>query len=276
MTVVFCIDDNPQYLVMMQVAVRSLRALHPGARVVCVYAGDNAALMNAVQAEGVELARYTPTLRPEIIPQDFHRCIGAFLKLELALVAELANEPKVIYCDSDVMFTRPLDGLWGRETVYMSMAREATAPFFHDCERMEYSWRGNDYVVPMPFPIWTFSSGVVLFNLAKLRRHDHIHNFLAYCAQNVHRIGNLDQSLLNYFFGKRITRLEPCWNRPPYHADALATGHVIHFHGPKPWNVRMPLWEELRINDFGAARDMWRHWLNPAECARVDAWEEAD
>ncbi len=274
MTVVFCIDDNPHYLMLFKVAVRSLLALHPNARIVCVYAGSDEALMKDVRQEGAVLARYQPTLTPVIIPPQFHNCIGAFLKLELALIPELADCPKIIYCDSDVMFIRSMDELWQQEPVYMSMAREATSLFYHECERMDYTWRGNTYIAPMPFPIYTFSSGVVLFNLNKLRRHDYIHNFLAFCAQNVHRIGNLDQSLLNYFFGKHIHKLDPCWNRPPYHQDALDTGHVIHFHGPKPWNVKAPAsFEYLRIGQFWAARDIWRDWLTAEERSLVDTWE---
>lgn len=273
MTVVFCLDDNPCYLMMLRVAVRSLRALHGDVRVVVVYAGSDAALMDAVRAEGAELARHTPTLSPQVIPKDFHRCIGAFLKLELALLPELAHEPKVLYCDCDVMFIRPVTALWDMEPRYMAMAREATAPFWHECQSMDYTFRGNHYVVPMPFPIWTFSSGVVLFNLERLRSHGYIQNFLAFCAQNVHRIGNLDQSLLNYFFGKRITRLDPCWNRPPYQADALSSGHIVHFHGPKPWETERPLWADLRINDFEPARRRWFDFLTPDEQALTGSWK---
>lgn len=273
MTVVFCLDDNPQYLMMLRVALRSLRAVNNAARTVVVYAGCDETLVHAIQAEGAEVARYTPTLSPDIIPPNFHRCIGAFLKLELALVPELLNETKILYCDCDVMYMQPLDELMAMQPTYMCMAREATAPFWHQRESMTYVWRNNKYVMPMPFPIWTFSSGVVLFNLEKLRRCDHIHNFLAFCAQNVHHIGNLDQSLLNYFFGKRITRIDGCWNRPPYHMNALANGKIIHFHGPKPWEIERKLWTNLRINDYFAARERWFSFLQPHEKTLVAEWQ---
>ncbi len=273
MTVVFCIDDNPRYLMLLRAALRSLRAVMPEARRVCVYAGTDPAITSAVAAEGAELARYTPVLGPEKIPLRFHRCIGCFLKLELALVPELADETTVLYCDSDVLFLRSPTPLFALEPAYMAMAREATAPFWHEHEQLDYAWRGRHYTVPMPFPIWTFSSGVVLFNLERLRRHDHIRNFLAFCEQNVERIGNLDQSLLNYFFGKRITRLDGVWNRPPYHADALSQGRILHFHGPKPWDTRTRLWNELRINDFARARERWLNLLDEGERAVVAAWE---
>lgn len=275
MTVVFCIDDNPHYLMLFRAAVRSLLALHRDVRCVCVYSGANAEVIAAVRAEGVELALYqNPVLHAGVIPKRFHRAIGAYLKLELALVPELADEERVLYCDVDVLFLRELTPLKELAPAYMGMAREATSPFFPSVEQVDYVWKERRYQISMPFPIWTFSSGVVLFNLDKLRRHEYIHNFLAFCAQTTDRIDNLDQSLLNYFFGKRITRLEARWNRPPYNADCLSTGHILHFHGPKPWDMS-PSWRELRIHDFMAARDRWLDWLTAAEARTVAAWEQA-
>lgn len=275
MTVVFCIDDNPQYLMLLRVAVRSLLELHRDIRCVCVYSGADPDTAAAVRAEGAELVLYQrPVLHAGVIPKRFHRALGAYLKLELALVPELAGESKVLYCDTDVLFLRSLEPLYALSPSYMGMAREATAPFFPPVEEVDYEWRGQRYRVPLPFPIWTFSSGVVLFNLEKLRAHEYIHNFLAFCAQCTDRIGNLDQSLLNYFFGKRITKLEPLWNRPPYQADCLARGHILHFHGPKPWDMS-PRWRELRVNDYHAARERWLGWLTASEAQEVALWEQA-
>lgn len=275
MTVVFCIDDNPRYVALLLVAIRSLKALHPHVRCVCVYSGSNPQTIDTVRTEGAELALYqNPVLNRSVIPPAYHYAIGAYLKLELALVPELANESRVLYCDTDVLFLRDLAPLWDMNIQYVGMAREASAPFFPEVQEVDYEWRGRRYTVPLPFPIWTFSSGVALFNLAKLRAHDHIHNFLSFCAQTTARIGNLDQSLLNYFFGRRITKLDPCWNRPPYHADCLATAHVVHFHGPKPWD-RSRRWRDLCINDYHAASDRWFSWLTPDEARLVNSWKAA-
>lgn len=273
MKVVFCIDDNWRYVRLLQVAARSLRRVAgESVSCLCVYAGKNPRILDALAREGIPIARHVPVLGPEIIPARFHRCIGCFLKLELALLPELANDPYVLYCDVDVLFLRPLDELMALRPAYMAMARESSGIFYHEWERLEYTWRDRPYAVPMPFPIWTYSSGVALFHLDRLRNFDYIHNFMAFCAQNVERIGNLDQSLLNYFFGRRITRLEERWNRPPYYADAAAYGHIVHFHGPKPWDVDAPLWEELRVGCFWSLRDAWRAWLTPEERDEVDSW----
>lgn len=275
MKVVFCIDDNPRYLRLLQVAIRSLRAQH-GADTpcLCVYAGSQTLVLETLAREHIPLARYTPRLSPSSIPKEFQRCIGCFLKLELALVPELANDDFVLYCDVDVFFRQPLPDLSNLRPPYMAMARENTAPFFHEHEQLEYNWQGNRYVVPLPFPIWTYSSGVVLFNLQRLRRAHVIENFLAFCEQNVQRIGNLDQSLLNYYFGKRITQLDPNLNRPPYQMDAVEKGIIVHFHGPKPWDVGVSYWQDLRVNCFAPLRQLWLDYLSPEERTEVEGWAQ--
>lgn len=274
MKVVFCIDDNPRFLMLLKVAVRSLRVVQgQNAPCLCVYAGDKPEVLEALEQEGIPLARHTPRLKAQLLTPKARSCIGCFLKLELSLVPELAGEERVLYCDSDVLFYRPLDDLEALTPAYMAMAREYTAPFYHEHASLSYEFRGENYTVPMPFPIWTFSSGVVLFNLARLRKHALIEHFLAFSLQNEQRIGNLDQSLLNYFFGKRITRLEDRWNRPPYHADCPETAHIVHFHGPKPWDVGSDFWaKELRINHFERMRRVWLDYLRPDELAQVESW----
>ncbi len=276
MHIVFCIDDNPRFLRLLQVAVRSLRE-HMGESIpyICVYAGDKEEVLQTLAVENIPVSRYKPILTKELIPPQFHASIGCFLKLELALVPELAHDDYILYCDVDVMFHKDISELLEAQPPYMGMAREYTAPFYHEYEQLRYTWRQKEYVVPMPFPIWTFSSGVVLFNLQRLRKHDYIYNFLEFCKQNLEFIGNLDQSLFNYFFGKRITLLSEKWNRPPYQADAAIEGHIIHFHGPKPWDVN-PALADLRINCFESLRQKWFSYLTPQEYDEVQSWTEAD
>ncbi|MDE6734545.1 MAG: glycosyl transferase [Desulfovibrio sp.] len=276
MKTVFCIDDNPRYLLLLKAAVRSLRALHgDDAPLLCVYGGDDAHVLAEVRAERIPLARYKPLLNKETMPRSTHPVIGCLLRLELALVPELADDPAVLYCDSDTFFLRPLDALFAAPVpAYLGMAREATAPFYNEHEQLGYDFHDRHYTVRLPFPIWTFSSAVTLFNLERLRRRDLVGHLLAFSRANVEAAGNLDQSLLNYFFGKRITRLEDRWNRPPYQADCLDTAHIVHFHGPKPWEVSKP-WpgDELRINCFMEMRRRWYDLLSQKERALADSWD---
>ena len=119
---------------------------------------------------------------------------------------------------------------------------------------------------------WGGVCGCSARSAARLRRRGLIDHFLAFSLQNVGSIGNLDQSLLNYFFGRRITRLEGRWNRPPYQADCLDTAHIVHFHGPKPWDVKSAWARELRINHFEALRRVWLDYLEPDERALAESW----
>ncbi len=275
MKVVFCIDDNPRYLMLLKVAVRSLRAIQGAdAPCLCVYGGDNANVLAELDVEKIPLARYRPRLNNESLPRFTHPVIGCFLRLELALVPELSGDEAVLYCDSDTMFLRPLDELFAMKTPpYLGMVREATAPFYHEHQSLDYQFQGKRYTVKMPFPIWTYSSAVTLFNLSRLRRQNLLEHFLAFSQQNVGRIGNLDQSLLNYFFGKRIVRLDDRWNRPPYQPDCAESAHIVHFHGPKPWDLHTPWTEDLRINQFMEMRELWYAYLSQKERALCQSWQ---
>ncbi len=275
MKVVFCLDDKPQYLMLLKGAVRSLRRVHgPDAPCLCVYGGKDESIAEAVQAENIPFAWYkTPLLNYESMPQRTHRVMGAFLKLELSLVPELAAEDYVLYCDTDVYFHQPITELLAMTPAYMAMAKEETAPFHHDYEQFTYTYKDREYTVPLPFPIWTHNSGVVLFNLERLRRHDFIHNFLAFCRQTADRIGNFDQSMLNYFFGKLITRFDQVYNCPPYMFKSREEGRIIHFHGPKPWDTRRKMWQDLRINHYWHFRDLWLELMTGAEKEELQAWD---
>lgn len=276
MKVVFCTDDKPRYLTLLKVAVRTLRhVMGDGAPCLCVYAGDSARTLKILEDERIPVARHVPRLDALRFGGHIAASRGCFLKLELCLLPELADDDFVLYCDTDVMFLRPLDELFDMRPPCMGMARESGAPFYHEHQSLRYVLRGHEYVVPMPFPIWTFSSGVTLFNLAHLRRHGLIDHFLAFSQENMERIGNLDQSLLNYYFGKKITKLEERWNRPPYQPDCRATAHIVHFHGPKPWEGRSSIaWQrELVINDFPRMSEEWMSWLRPEERGDVSARE---
>ena len=241
--------------------------------VLCVYGGQNEKLLAGLDGEGIPIARYSPILNRETLPKQCHRVLGAYLKLELSLVPELAGEEFVLYCDTDVFFHQRFDELFELRPPYLGMAREETAPYYHSVENMTYTFRGNTYNVPLPFPIWTYNSGVTLFNLGRLRGHGYIHNFLAFATQCTGIIGNYDQSLLNYFFGKRITKFSRIFNCPPYQPFSLDRGRIIHFHGPKPWDTAQPFWESLRINHYDRFRAMWYDLFTEQEQQTIRLWE---
>ena len=276
MKVAFCLDDKPQYLLLLKGAVRSLRAVHgPDAPCLAVYGGDNPEVIAAIEAENITLARHKPVLNRENMAPCNHRVMGAFLKLELSLLPELADDDYVLYCDTDVYFNRPLDALEAVRPPYLAMAREQTALFYPDHESFTYTHRGREYTVPLPFPIWTYNSGVVVFNLKRLRERDYIYNFLDFCQQVSDRIGNFDQSMINYFFGKQVTKLDPLYNCPPYMPESKEQGYIVHFHGPKPWEINKPMWKDLRIGHFDYFRERWLELMHPDELALVRELEAA-
>lgn len=277
MKVVFCLDDKPQYLLLLKGAVRSLRQIYgPDVPCLAVYGGDNQEVIRGIEKENIQLARHKPVLNRDNLAPAMHRVMGAFLKLELSLLPELADDEYVLYCDTDVFFNRPIDALEEIKPPYLGMAREQTALFYPDHESFSYTHKGREYTVNMPFPIWTYNSGVVLFNLGRLRSHDYIHNFLDFCWQVSDRIGNYDQSMVNYFFGKHVTKLNPLYNCPPYMPESKDEGIIVHFHGPKPWEIYIPLWKDLRIGHFDYFRNRWLELMGPEELELVRELEEAN
>ncbi|MFV0348241.1 MAG: glycosyl transferase, partial [Halodesulfovibrio sp.] len=72
-------------------------------------------------------------------------------------------------------------------------------------------------------------------------------------------------------FGKRITRLDDCWNCPPYRQECRDEARIVHFHGPKPWEYNGGL-ADLRINHYDYMRGIWMEYLKPEEVPLVESW----
>ena len=64
MKVIFCLDHKPSYLLLLKAAVRSLRAVPPGADCLCVYAGADPALQATLATENIPVARHRPRITP--------------------------------------------------------------------------------------------------------------------------------------------------------------------------------------------------------------------
>ncbi len=102
----------------------------------CVYAGEKPEIFEALERDNIPVSRYKPVLSREKIPTNLRYAIGCFLKLELALVPELQADDNVLYCDVDVLFRKDITPLLDERPAYMAMAREFTAPFFHEHEEL--------------------------------------------------------------------------------------------------------------------------------------------
>ncbi len=273
MHIVFCIDDTPQTLRLLQVAVRSLRkCMGDDIPCLCVYTGENEQTLQSLEQETIPIALYKPLLTKAHIPKKFHRQISRFLKLELSLIPELEKDDFFLYCDVAVLFQQNIAELLTLQPPYMAMTKETTIPFYHECEHLEYTWRENDYKISMPFPVATYNSDVILFNAQRLRKFNYVHNFLAFCEQNMDKVNDFEQSLLNYFFGNRITLLANKWNRSPEHADAKYAAHIVHFHTQKPWDVAKPTWKNFRTQFSEPLCEKWFTYLTPTESEEVATW----
>ncbi len=57
--------------------------------------------------------------------------------------------------------------------------------------------------------------------------------------------------------------------------EAKGKGIIVHFHGPKPWEIYNPMWDELRMQHFDHFRNRWLALMNEEELAEVEAMEQA-
>jgi len=273
MKFVFCLDANPRFQILLLAAIRSLRSIYPRADVGVVYGGREEALLDVLLEEDVPIIRYAPYMNETNVAPGFHQAIGALLTLELALVPELSNEEYVLYFDCDVLFVKPFEELLALRPAYLAMSRQEPVPFFCEHETLDYVYKGNRYAINMPFPIWHYNSGVVLYNLGRLRKNDYIHNFLAFCLQNLEKLGNYDQPLINYYFGKRITRFDQSFNCQSFLESSKDQGRIIHFQGPKPWHLGQNYYPEQQSQNFRHFSEVWRSHLTEKERGIVHTWE---
>lgn len=194
----------------------------------------------------------------------------------------LPDIERVLYLDADVLVLDSLAGLWSRDLEGCYVAAVTNVP--------EQHMLGHAATLGLPGPERYFNSGVLLLNLALMRR-DGCAAALRDCALgNLDRLLWPDQDALNLVLGERRSALHPRWNLMnsirifPWSADLLgraAVGEaiqrpaIVHFEGPaenKPWHVlcnhphRAVYREHRRQTPWP---DFQREGLNPGTALRL-------
>lgn len=161
----------------------------------------------------------------------------------------LANLNRVLYLDSDIVALGSLQKLWATK-LGNNYLGAVTNPF------------GSDARVPhlplhigLPDMASYFNSGVLIMNLARMRKDKVSDRILAYSIAHHDELIYPDQDALNIVLAKRWLRLHPRWNvqqsilqfedlncvyDPIEFHEARITPSLIHFEGPpfmKPWNA---------------------------------------
>lgn len=220
----FCINEAgfDGYFPLVIAAVASARAnttLSP----ICIYGGNTARHIAKLTALGVTVIRHTSSFDADLragYGADYVRFNGHWLRVDLPLIDR--SDDLVLYTDFDVIFL-------AQPSVHTHPKCIGAGP--------EFDRTNRDY----------FSSGVMVLNLAGLRA---AHK--AFTAQIRARLGAgftypaHDQVSYNRFFqntrlnrlrGRAFEALDPAHNWKPFWGENAATT-ILHFHGPKPWDIR--------------------------------------
>lgn len=158
-----------------------------------------------------------------------------------------ADVDKVLYADCDLIFCRDVSEIYDLDIDAYSLAAVKDAPN-QSAERLQYD-PAEGY----------FNSGIMLLNVARLRRMDFTQKALAYLREHKDRIIFHDQDVMNALLHGTVRFLPLEWNLLDcYYRNnpCVAPGElpllqackdrpaVVHFSGPlKPWHYgcRHPL-----------------------------------
>lgn len=198
-----------------------------------------------------------------------------------SLLPELRPElDRVLYLDSDTLVTDSLRPLWETDLGddYAAAVLNLVEP------RLVTQPQRVGIPVGQPY----FNSGVLLMDLAAMRRdscvaalHEHARRYEGTSIWP-------DQDAFNFVFGRRCTLVHPRWNSQnsffywpqaadvlgaEAHAEATASPAILHFEGPpatKPWHYlndhpwRVRYWEHLRATPFAPSGPQGRTMANVA------------
>lgn len=159
----------------------------------------------------------------------------------------LPDADRVLYLDADVLVVDSLAPLWASDLTGSWVAAVTNVPERH--------MLGHATQVGLPDPRGYFNSGVLLLNLAAMRRDGRTAALLACAREQADRLLWPDQDALNLVLGPRRRALHPRWNLmnsirrfpwadelldPTERSDAIRRPAIVHFEGPaenKPWHV---------------------------------------
>ncbi|MGH1426226.1 MAG: hypothetical protein ACRBBU_15990 [Pseudooceanicola sp.] len=221
----FCVNERGFEAAMpqMKAATMSARA-NTDLKPHCLYSGSNPHHRNILIRLGAEVIDHKPSFENALrhgYGDAFDTFNGHWLRVDLPLIEE--EDDFVLYTDTDVMFeAHPNPAAMPRQL--------AAAP--------EFDQNNTRY----------FSSGVMVLNTNRMRElHDPFVAAIRKRLTGQFRYPAHDQESFNRFFRasplnklrkRDFDRLDPVFNWKPYWGRS-ADAAIIHFHGPKPPNIRM-------------------------------------
>jgi hypothetical protein len=179
---------------------------------------ESAAAASGIIVHRNELGRWIPpglpatTAWPSLV---YGRCFAH----------HILNSDRLVYLDSDIIISEPLDRLIDLDL------RGASLAAAHCAESLADPNRSNSY----------FNAGVMLIDRDRWMRHDMLKSCVEFFQRNGPTAKFQDQDFLNALFAQDWRPLSPRWNfQPPYMDTGLfgaLTPAIHHFWGRwKPWH----------------------------------------
>ncbi len=167
--------------------------------------------------------------------------------LRILLPEMLPDLNRILYLDADTLTMDSLEALWEMPLGDAGIAAVANV--------VEPDRRGHVIGLGIADPRHYFNAGVLVMDLALMRREDSFSEILRVVADRGDELTWFDQDALNLVFAGRWRRLEPRWNaqnslwfwgrwaREVFGESAVrgavSNPGILHFEGPaivKPWH----------------------------------------
>lgn len=191
-------------------------------------------------------------------PQHKHVSKAALLKFN---IPQLINEERILYLDGDIIVSDDLSDLYHTDIseYYAAVIQD----YFSIIIKEDNKRIGTENY---------FNSGVMLLNLAKMRKDNISENLLTY-KRNQKDIYYMDQDAFNYIFDKKVTFLNYKYNFLNKYEETEQEIFknikpvIVHYADSKPWNninaTNAGLWLQYVLpEDLGDVLKNYFHNLN--------------
>lgn len=280
MQIAMATDDN--YAPHAAVVVRSLLTQHSHRHIVFNFLQGSGSTSSLTILQGMieeAGAEYRNIQIPAQWEQrlDAQNNFGLHAWLRILLPELLPSCDRILYLDSDLVINDRLDELWATDLGGMLLAAVTNPLYPHQSPARQKSLGIDD-------PVQYFNSGVLLMDLAALRREHWTEELVSFAAKNRARIVYPDQDTMNVVLAGRWLHLHPRYNAQaalfelnprdlPFPEEesrhARQQPAIIHYTGLlKPWldacnhPLRKLYWHHLRQTPWRDARPQHRHWRN--------------
>ncbi len=232
--IVFACDDN--YAQHAGVAIASLKEQQISGLPVHVHLLDggispvNLQRLFQLKDERLDITVYKGNIEEYsryLVLQHFSTAMYLRLSVEKMLPQEIS---RILYCDCDVIFLKPIDALWN-----LDLQGHFLAAVEEGWNNAPNNWRPD---LGIDEPGRYFNSGVLLIDLNLWRSHQICEKVKDFIRSNWNTLRYPDQDGLNAVLSKKYLAIEKSWNffSCTIGRKKTLTPHIVHFASEfKPW-----------------------------------------